>query len=125
MADSARTLQCTTGDPDMIKDVFCACAIGLPGTTSPTTVTLDGNVGPIGGPLVAISGSPLTGPSIPGSGSTYWIIEVNTSTGAAQVKTSSSATPTPDAGNIVIFQGNILSSETSLAQSVSSVTVDN
>ena len=39
----------------------------------------------------------------PGSGSNYWITELNTTTGVLSVKTSTSATPSPVAGNVTLF----------------------
>ena len=51
---------------------------------------------------VAFSGT-VTSPGVPGSGSNYWITELNTTTGVLSVKTSGSATPSPDAGNVTLF----------------------
>ena len=51
---------------------------------------------------VAFSGT-VTSPGVPGSGSNYWITELNTTTGVLSVKTSASATPSPDAGNVTLF----------------------
>ena len=42
-------------------------------------------------------------PWCPGSGSNYWITELNTATGVLSVKTSTSATPSPDADNVTLF----------------------
>jgi hypothetical protein len=55
---------------------------------------------------VTFSGS-VTSPGVPGSGSNYWITELNTTTGALAVKTSTSSTPSPDPGNVTLFSQTI------------------
>ena len=55
---------------------------------------------------VTFSGA-VNSPGVPGSGTNYWIAELNTTTGALAVKTSTSATPSPDAGNITLFSQTI------------------
>jgi hypothetical protein len=57
-------------------------------------------------PVVNFSGTE-TSPGVPGSGSNYWIIELNPSTNTLATKSSTSAIPLPDAGNVVIFQQTI------------------
>ena len=52
---------------------------------------------------VTFSGT-VTSPGVPaGSSSNYWITKLNTTTGVLSVKTSTSATPSPDAGNVTLF----------------------
>ena len=51
---------------------------------------------------VTFSGT-VTSPGVPGSGSNYSITELNTTTGVLSVKTSTSATPSPDGGNVTLF----------------------
>ncbi len=87
---------------DGIKDDQIAGAIEVP--DSGTSYSVTGTVTPAGGSAVAMTGSPLTAPSPPGSGNIYWIIQVNTTTGALSIKQNTSGpAPTPDAGNDVIF----------------------
>lgn len=124
MADSARSIGFTTGDPTFASDMFMTGYIMIPGTVAPTAITIEGNVAPIGGPLIPITGSPLTGPVIPASGSTYWIIQVNTATGAASIKTSPTSFPAPDASNVTEYQDVLASTDTSIAQDTTSVTID-
>lgn len=114
MADSARTVSISSGDG--VAASLLVASFGLPGTTNPTMLTLDGNFRVVGGTLQAINGTPLTAPSIPGSGSTYWCVQVNTSSGVATIKTSSSSYPTADAGNVVVAQQQLQSTDTSVAQ---------
>lgn len=60
-------------------------------------------------PVINFNGSPVSSPGVPGGGSNFWICQVNTTTGALTVKTSTSAYPLPDAGNIVVFEQTIAS----------------
>lgn len=55
---------------------------------------------------ITFSGS-VTSPGVPGSGTNYWITEVNTTTGVLAVKTSTGATPSPDPGNVILFSQTI------------------
>ncbi len=57
---------------------------------------------------VSFSGT-VNSPGVPGSGTNYWITEVNTTTGTLAVKTSTSSTPTPDAGNVILFSQSVAS----------------
>lgn len=78
------------------------CSIEVP--DSGTSYVVTGTVTPKGGSAVSMTGSPLTAPSPPGSGSIYWIIQVNTTTGALSIKQNGvGPAPTPDAGNDTIF----------------------
>lgn len=67
------------------------------------SVAILGQVQAAGGALASITGSPLVAPVVPGSGTAYWIIQVNLTTGASSVKQSTSAMPNADAGNIGVF----------------------
>lgn len=90
------------------------CNINLPDTG--TTIAVQGSYqAPLVGsnpqgqqPVVNFSGNE-TSPGVPGSGTNYWIVELNVSTGALAVKSSVSAIPLPDAGNIIVFQQSIAS----------------
>lgn len=62
-----------------------------------------GGVGGTVQPAQTFSGT-VTVPAAPGSGTTFWCIQVNYLTGAVSLKTSSTAAPTADANNVVIFQ---------------------
>ncbi len=55
---------------------------------------------------VSFSGT-VNSPGVPGSGNNYWITELNTTTGALAVKSSTSTTPSPDTGNITLFSQTI------------------
>ena len=77
-----------SGNTVSVQGIYVPPSIGqIPqGTTSP--VTFSGTV---------------TSPGVPGSGSNYWITELNTTTGVLSVKTSTMATPPPGAGNVTLF----------------------
>ncbi len=62
-------------------------------------------------PVVNFSGSE-TNPGVPGSGTNYWIVQLNVTTGVLSVKNSTTAIPLPDAGNVVIFQQSIATGTT-------------
>lgn len=68
-------------------------AIQLP--DSGTSVTISGRVQAVGASSAAITGSPLTMPTAPASGSVFWNIQVDTVSGAASVQQSTSADPAP------------------------------
>lgn len=76
---------------------------------SGTSYLIGGLVDPVAGGPIAVSGSPITAPAVPGSGTVYWIIQVDTTTGTATVKSSTSAIPVPDAGNITVFTQTLAS----------------
>lgn len=68
---------------------------------------------------VALSGSPIALPGVPGGGlSLNWILEVNATTGVVQIKAGTAATtgtqltPTADAGNLVILTHTITNGDT-------------
>ncbi len=64
----------------------------------------------------------VTSPGVPGSGTNYWICEVNLTTGALLVKSSTSAFPAPDSGNAVVFQQSIASTANSAPSLQGSIT---
>ncbi|HLG72145.1 MAG TPA: hypothetical protein VFE42_20695 [Chloroflexota bacterium] len=97
------TVSSTTGDGQ--KVTLIDTDVTLP--DSGTSVSVVGSVQTPGQSAVAITGSPVASPGVPGSGTNYWIIQVNTATGAASVKSSTSAMPTADPGNVVVFQQQI------------------
>lgn len=114
------TISNYTGDAVLTNQV--ATSIELP--DSGTSVTITGTVTSAGGSQVSVTGSPLTAPAAPGSGSIYWVIQVNLSTGAATIKQSTSSMPTADAGNIVVFQQTLVSGNTDSALVATDVTPD-
>jgi hypothetical protein len=114
------TISNWTGDG--VKDPIIATSIQLP--DSGTSVIIDGAVTPTGGPAVTVTGSPLTAPAAPGSGSVYWIIQVNTSTGAATVKQSTVAMPAADSGNQIVFAQTLIPATTDEAANATDVTPD-
>ncbi|GAC1373740.1 MAG: hypothetical protein NVSMB4_00640 [Acidimicrobiales bacterium] len=88
---------------DGINDYFIDTIVVLPDSGS--SVTVGGMVALIGGANVLVTGSPLTAPAVPGSGSTFWNIQIDGTTGAATVQQSPSADPPAiNANNIVIFR---------------------
>jgi len=97
-------------------------SVALPDTGS--SISIDGQVTAVGGTPVAITGSPLTSPTPPGSGNIYWMIQVNSATGAATIKQSTSAMPTADAGNIQVFSDTMTPTDTNLAQDTATATPD-
>lgn len=103
------TVSNATGDG--VNSVKIVASVELP--DSGTSVTVGGTVlDPAVGTVQAITGSPVTIPAAPGSGSVYYVIQVVTSTGAATVKQSTSAMPAPDPGNVVIFQQTLATTST-------------
>lgn len=85
------TIQNVSGDA--VNDVRLDTIVILPDAGS--SVVVGGYVQPIGKAQVAITGSPLTAPAVPGSGSTFWNIQVDAGTGAASVQTSTTVDPPP------------------------------
>lgn len=98
----ALTITNYTGDG--VNDPVLATTVGLPDSL-PDNVTVTGTVDQQGQPTVTVTGSPLAGPAPPpaGSSNTCWIIQVNTTTGAASVKQAGAVFPSPDPGNVQIF----------------------
>jgi hypothetical protein len=98
--------------------------VEFPDTISGQNVTFSGFISPALaagglGPAVALSGSPIALPSVPGGGlSLNWILQVNLTTGAVTMKTGTAATtgtqvtPSPDAGNLTIFVHTITNGDT-------------
>ena len=115
-----KTIQDTTGDGITVP--FVNFALTLPDAGG--SITLEGQVSPAEMPAIAITGSPLTGPAVPGAGSTWWIIQVNYTTGAATIKTSASATPTADANNVAIFSDVVASTDATIAVNSGDQSVD-
>jgi len=114
------TISNWTGDG---PEPIITTAIELP--DSGTSVIITGAVTPQGGGVpVAVTGSPLAAPAPPGSGSVFWVIQVNTTTGAASVKQSTSSMPTADAGNVVVFQQTLVPTSTDEALVATDVTPD-
>lgn len=75
---------------------------------SGTNVLISGSVTPIGGPQVPITGSPLTMPTAPASGLTYWNIQADTGTGTATVQQSTTADPTLISATSVLVMSQTL-----------------
>lgn len=91
--------------------------VQLPDTGA--TVLISGAVTPIGGPQVPITGSPLTMPTAPGSGSIFWNIQVDTGTGAATVQQSTLADPAPiSTTSVVVFRQTLAVGNTDAALDV-------
>lgn len=101
--------------------------IGLP--DSGTTVTVEGSVNPGGIDGLAdtaMTGSPLTAPTAPGSGSIFWIIEANTTTGALDVQqnTTGFGNFVNTAGCVTIFAQTLVPGNTDESQNSTDVTSD-
>ncbi|GAC1502544.1 MAG: hypothetical protein NVS1B10_07340 [Candidatus Saccharimonadales bacterium] len=90
------------------------------------SVSITGVVQVVGQSVVSITGSPLTFPSAPASGIINVIIQINSTTGAASIKqnTTAGTFPTPDAGNIQVFQTVLGTTSTDLALDASNQTPD-
>lgn len=89
---------------------------------SGTSVLVAGSVNPVGtSGALTITGSPLTMPAAPGSGSIFWNIQVDTTTGASTVQQSTSSDPVAiDGNNVVIFRQTLISTSTNPALTPSS-----
>ena len=106
------TFQAAIQLPDSGQNILVEGSIWPGATGDPNTETI-------------FSGSPLTAPSPPGSGSIYWIIEVNQTTGALDIQQNTTGFPvTNSAGCITIFQQTLTSSNTDDALDATSVTPD-
>ena len=78
-----------------------------------TVVGISGYVQAIGGKPVDVTGTTVTMPAAPGSGSTFWNIQVDTVTGATTVQTSASADPGPVAAStLTIFRQRLDAGQT-------------
>lgn len=96
---------------DGVNTVKVDTYIQLP--DSGTAVNVAGSVQAVGSPAVAITGSPLTMPAAPASGSIFWNIQVDTGTGAATVQQSTTADPAPISTTaVVIFRQTLTSTST-------------
>jgi hypothetical protein len=72
-------------------------------------LTIEGKVRKVGQTLNIITGSPLSLPRAPLSGSIYYVVQVdyssNTATsGVVSIKQSTSGYPSADASNMIVFQ---------------------
>lgn len=100
-----------------LADTFIDSHVELP--DSGTSVGVGGSVQAPGLASATITGSPLTAPAVPGSGSIFWNIQVDANTGAASVQQSTSADPvailstdgiTPQ---VIIFRQTLVAGSTS------------
>lgn len=86
----------------------------------PGNILLEGVIQPLSTDGIAGGGSPvifgtavqlatnsIALPAVPGSGTTYYILQANTTTGVVTLKSSSVAAPAADAGNVVIFTHSV------------------
>lgn len=106
------TFQNVSGDA--LVDPFLAITVVLP--DSGTSIVVQGAVQALANAMVAITGSPLSGTACPPAQITYYIIQVNWTTGAASLKTSTASMPTPDAGNLLIYSDTLQVSDTALSK---------
>lgn len=91
------TISNSTGDG--VNDILIRASVEFP--DSGTTVNVDGQVQPIGGSLVTITGN-VTIPAAPISGSIFYIIEANLTTGALTVVQNVSGVPSADPNNVTL-----------------------
>jgi len=90
-----------------------------------TAVTVGGQIQAPGGTLYSLSGSPVTIPAPPGSGSVLYIIQANATTGVLSVKQDPAVMPAPDAGNLVVFSQTLTSTTGDPALDSATSTPDN
>jgi len=93
------TISSTTGDGQLTA--YLDYDIEIP--DSGQSVSITGTVQAVGQPAQPMTGSPVTIPALPASGSLYYIIQASFATGALTLKQSAAAMPTADAGNEAIF----------------------
>lgn len=110
----------TTGDGVIVPYVQFALTLAAAGAP----IQGEGNVTPIGGSLVPLTGFPLTAPATPASGFVYWILQVNTTSGLCSIKQSTIAPPVADAGNVAFFSQTISLADADLGQDIAFSTVD-
>ena len=104
------TISFATGDGLANPQIFAQVAE----PDSGSSIAIGGNVN-FQGVSVSITGGPITAPSPPGSGSIYFIIQVNESTGLATMKQSTSAMPAADAGNVTVYSNILVPASTDIA----------
>ena len=118
----SKTTTNSTGDG--ITTDLLTTNVQLPDTG--TTVLVSGLVQHVGFSQVVITGTSVTFPTTPVSGVVNVIIQVNYTTGAATVKSNTTAgtPPTPDAGNVQIFSTILNTTDSNLALDTDNVTPD-
>ena len=93
----------TEASGDGLTTPYVNYAIALPDTNG-GAVQITGQVQQPGQAAQSITGSPLTAPTAPGSGSLYWNVNVDYTTGAASVQQSTSADPPPTATGLILYR---------------------
>lgn len=93
----------TEASGDGINAAIVNYAIALPDTNG-GSVLITGYVQQPGFSTQSITGSPLTAPVAPGSGSLYWNINVDYTTGAVTVQSSVSSDPLPTATGLILYR---------------------
>lgn len=116
----AGTLSNFTGDG--VNNPLIQLNIALPDTNG-GTITVVGVVQATGGSKVNVNGT-VTAPAAPGSGSIYFLVEANTTTGALTLLQSTSSMPAVDPGNVLVFSDILTTATTDLAQDPNEVTPD-
>ena len=102
------TVSNTTGDG--VTSTLIDLDIELP--DAPGTLLIAGSVTPVGQAAVAVTGGPLAIPAAPASGSVFYNVQVNTSTGVASVQQSTTADPAVQANSIVAFRQTLAPTST-------------
>lgn len=85
--------------------------LNLPDTNGGNAVC-EGTVSFIGLATVKIVNTPLALPVAPGAGQVFYMLQVNTSTGVVSLKQSTASYPTADAGNLLIYQETLGTTDT-------------
>ncbi len=78
---------------------------------SGTSVLVSGQVQAPGSPAVPLTGSPVAIPAVPGTGTTFYILQANTGSGAVTVKQSSSSMPAVDSGNVLLMSQSLVAGQ--------------
>lgn len=125
MIDTGGALQVTAqpgvaqgGTPEALQPKV-RFAMSLPDSYG-GNVTFSGTVAAVVGnalqTAVALTGSPIALPAVPGSGTTFWALQVcvnaaNGTVGVVTMLTSSSGPPTASAGNVILMQSQTKASD--------------
>jgi hypothetical protein len=101
-------MQVVESSGDGISTDLIRITISLPNRAGSQDTMIQGYVQKVGNALVTVSGSPIALPAAPASGSVYYIVQIDwtsgtATSGQASVKVSNSGYPSPDAGNIQVF----------------------
>ncbi len=115
------TISNTEGDG--LVDTRVDYALELPDSGS--TIVLNGTVQGAGGPQFAMSPTSLVMPNPPASGTIFWNLQADTTSGAVTVQQSTVADPSPiNTNNVVIFRQQLVAANTDPALNATDATPD-